>query len=73
MIQLDTASPVRITNMKTSHSLLLLLLAPAHSFLFDLDLSLHSSLTKGGPLNQQSGQYLKDSFRRLVLAPAFEK
>ena len=58
--------------MKTSLLLLLLLSASTHTFLFDLDLNLHSSLTKGGPLNQQSGLYLKDSFRRLVLTPAFD-
>ena len=37
-----------------------------------LTLDLHLALVQGSPLPDQEGRYLKDSFRRQVLIPAFE-
>ena len=43
----------------------------SQAFIFNLDLQLHGALTKGNPLAVQAGPYLKDSFRKGVLVPAF--
>ena len=39
---------------------------------YKLDLLIHLSLRKGGSLPPQTGQYLKDSFRKETLVPAFK-
>ena len=38
-----------------------------------LTLDLHLALVQGSPLPDQEGRYLKDSFRRDILIPAFEE
>ena len=38
-----------------------------------LTLDLHLALVQGSPLPDQVGRYLKDSFRRDILIPAFEE
>ena len=38
-----------------------------------LTLDLHLALVQGSPLPNQEDRYLKDSFRRQVLIPAFEE
>ena len=43
-----------------------------NGFLFDMDLNLHVGLEKGNTIPIGTGGYLRDSFRKQVLVPAFQ-
>ena len=59
------------TLVMTKCLLCCLLVGLPNAFLFDMDLNLHAGLDKGNTIPVGSGSYLRDSFRKQVLVPAF--